>query len=218
MKMIFFDTETTGLDFNKDKIIEIALLVVEDGQITEKYNKFIQQTNPLSNEIKELTGIDDEKLDEGVKESKVADDLYKLLSPGTLMVAHNCQFDLNFIYNLLCKYYDENKIDNLFKNILWLDSLTIFKDRKRFPHKLKDMVSYYNIGDVKFHRAIDDTIALSKCVKALNEERNDIFEYVNVFGFNPKYGINGMEFDFIRYVPQKYNKYMVNKEFILPYL
>ena len=68
----------------------------------------------IRDRIKELTGIDDEKLDEGVKESKVADDLYKLLSPGTLMVAHNCQFDLNFIYNLLCKYYDENKIDNLF--------------------------------------------------------------------------------------------------------
>lgn len=216
--MIFFDTETTGLDFNNDNIIEIALLVVDNGEIIGKYNEFIKQATPLSNEIKNLTGISNEDLDEGVEEEEVAKSLYEFLSNGTLMIAHNCQFDLNFIYNLLCKYYNEEEIHKLFSSMSWLDTLTIFKDRKRFPHKLRDMVAYYNIGDVNFHRAIDDTVALSKCVKALHDERNDVLEYINVFGFNPKYGINGKEFEFIRYIPQSYNKCMVGKDYILPLL
>ncbi|WP_442920510.1 exonuclease domain-containing protein, partial [Methanobrevibacter sp.] len=35
MKIIFFDTETTGLDFKESRIIELAMLIVEDGKIEE---------------------------------------------------------------------------------------------------------------------------------------------------------------------------------------
>lgn len=219
MRMIFFDTETTGLNFKEDGIIELALLVVEDGKIVNKYDRFIKQDKKLSKEIVELTGISDELLEQqGIHESFVAVELYDLLKKDTLMIAHNCQFDLNFIFELLCRYYDSDKILDLFKSMSWLDTLTVFKDRKGYPHRLENMVAHYNLSDVNFHRAIDDTIALSGCVKALNRERNDVMKYVNVFGFNPKYGISGIEFEFIRYVAQPYNKSIVGEDFILPLL
>lgn len=219
MRMIFFDTETTGLDFKKDRIIELALLIIEDGKIVKKYDRFIKQKTSLPNKIVELTGISDELLNQqGIDESFVAVELYDLLKKNTLMIAHNCQFDLNFIFELLCRYYEDEKIYSLFKSMSWLDTLTVFRDRKGYPHRLENMVTYYNVPDVNFHRAIDDTIALSGCVKALNRERNDVMKYVNVFGFNPKYGVNGIRFDFIRYVPQNFNRSMVGKDFILPLL
>ena len=41
IKVIFFDTETSGLDCSRCNIIELALLTVEDGVITETYDEFI---------------------------------------------------------------------------------------------------------------------------------------------------------------------------------
>ena len=88
--------------------------------------------------------------------------------------APNSQFDLNFIYQLLCRYYSVSNIDDLFSKCLWLDNLNVFKVRKSFPHRLESMVEYYgvDVGD-GFHRAIFDVRALAKCVVALNNERND---------------------------------------------
>lgn len=219
MKMVFFDTETTGLDSVEDRIIELAFVVVEDGVVVRKYDEFVDVGVSLSDEVVDLTGITDELLSvEGVSERCVADDLMGCLDKGVIMIAHNCQFDLNFIFQLLVRYYSEDVVLDLFGDMFWLDTLTVFKDRKGYPHKLEDMVKYYGIEWGSFHRAIDDTLVLCECVKALNRERNDLVAYFNVFGFNPKWGVSGIEFDFIRYVPQSFSKGMVGKDFILPLL
>ncbi len=220
MKVICFDTETTGLDPKNDNIIEIALYTVEDGECTEEYNRFIYygEDHKLSEKIIDLTGITDKMLsDGGVLPSVVAADLVKRLTPGTLMIAHNTQFDLSFIYELIRKYYPD-KADTIVSECIWLDTLTIFKDRKSYPHKLIDMVEHYELEDVEFHRAINDTYALYQSVLALRKERNDLREYINVFGYNPKYGVTGERFSFITYGPQRYhnNKSLVSSEKILP--
>ena len=218
MKIVYFDVETSGLDFEVDRIIELAFLYVEDGGLVKRFDEFVKVDFEVSDEVQDLTGISNEMLvSEGLDESVVADELFSVLSEDTLLIAHNCQFDLNFIYQLLCRYYSVSNIDDLFSKCLWLDTLTVFKDRKSFPHRLESMVEYYgvDVGD-GFHRAIFDVRALAKCVVALNNERNDLFKYVNVFGFNPKYGVQGKEFDFIRYVPQRFNKSMVSEDSILP--
>ena len=220
MKIVYFDVETSGLDFELDRIIELAFLYVEDGKLIKKFDEFINVGFSVSDKVQNLTGITNEMLvSEGLEESVVAEALFSVLSEDTLLIAHNCQFDLNFIYQLLCRYYSVSSVDDLFGSCLWLDTLTVFKDRKGYPHRLENMVEYYDVDVGEgFHRAIFDVRALSKCVVALNRERNDLFEYVNVFGFNPKYGVQGEMFDFIRYVPQKFHNSMVDKSLILPFV
>ena len=41
------------------------------------------------------------------------------------------------------------------------------------------------------HRAIDDVLALFEVLKAMDDEREDLGSYVNLFGYNPKYGVSG---------------------------
>lgn len=218
MRIVYFDTETTGVNPRKDRIIELALYIVEDGKVVDKYDKFINIGSKLPSEIVELTGISDDMLRfEGVSERVVAEDLLSRLSPRVLMVAHNCQFDLNFIYELLCRYYKKASIDKLFKRMYWLDTLTVFKDRKPYPHKLVDLVEYYDLGEFQFHRAIDDTRVLPLALGKMVRERNDVREYVNVFGFNKRYGVSGRRFPFIRYVKQDFHDRMVRSKEILPY-
>lgn len=215
MKVIFFDTETTGLDFRESRIIELAMLIIEDGKI-EEYDEFINVGFDLPSKITEITGITDEMLiTEGISEAIVAEDLKSHLTPGTLMIAHNCQFDLTFVYGLLKRHYPD-EAEDIVSNLNWIDTVTVLKDRKEFPHKLIDAVKYYGIEEVNFHRAIDDTKALYDVTVALKNERDDLVEYINVFGYNPKWGVSGPRFPFIEYKRQYFNKRIVEPDDILP--
>ena len=58
---------------------------------------------------------------------------------------------------------------------------------------------------VNSHRAIDDVKATVEVLKAMDAERSDLCRYVNLFGYNPKYGVEGRRIRSVRYVPQPYN-------------
>ena len=205
MKVIYFDTETSGLNCRNCKIIELAMLTVVDGEIVEEYDEFINIGQAISPKIISLTGITNEMLaEEGQSEETVAIDLKKKLTEDTIMIAHNAQFDLSFIYFLLKRHYPD-EAEDIVGNIRWLDTLTVLKDRMDYPHKLVDAVEHYGVEKVNFHRAIDDTKALYSVTQELKLERDDLEEYINVFGFNPKYGVGMFRFPFIKYKPQYYH-------------
>ncbi len=192
------------------------MFTLEDGVITEEYDKFIKIDEPIPPKITQITSITDEMLNsEGVPEEVIADDLKQRLTADTLMIAHNTPFDLSFIYYLLKRHFSDGA-DEIVANLNWLDTYTVFKDRKAYPHKLIDAVHYYGIEEVNFHRAIDDTKALYEVTKALKNERDDLYEYINVFGYNPKYGVNGMKFSFIEYKAQYYCNSLRPSDEILP--
>lgn len=179
------------------------MLTVENGEKKE-YDKFVNIGKRLNPKITELTGITDKMLEEqGVGEEEIASDLKKVLTPGTLMVAHNCQFDLFFVYYLLKRHYPSEAYE-IVSNVHWLDTLTVLKDRKDYPHKLIDAAIHYGIDKVNFHWAIDDTKMLYKVTLAMKRERDDLREYYDLFGYNPKWG-PGERIPFIKYKSQPYH-------------
>lgn len=192
------------------------MLTVVDGKV-KSYDKFVNIGKPLDSKITELTGITDKDLlEKGVDEKEIANDLKERLTENTIMVAHNAQFDLSFIYYLLKRHFPV-EADDIVRNVDWIDTLTILKDRKNYPHKLIDAVEYYDIEKVNFHRAIDDTKALYYVALAMKAERDDLAEYKNIFGYNPKYRDERGEFPFIEYKSQPYhNCGLVDAERILP--
>lgn len=225
-KVVVFDTETTGLDFEKDQIIEIAALVMEriNGALTatKKMDNFIKlhTLDKLPPNIIELTHITDDMLQEyGKDENEVAIKFRDIISnteDKTLLVAHNAQFDLNMLYQMMKRNFD-NAID-IVSSCDYLDTVTVYKDRKAYPHTLDNAIKYYKLEDkaINSHRAIDDVIALTHVTNALAKERDDLDEYINIFGVNPKYGLSGIPFEFIHYGKQYYNDQMVSPERIFP--
>lgn len=204
--LVVFDTETSGLDFDSDQIIELAALRVERTatgglRIAGKMDTFIKlpEGETLPENIVSLTGITDERLQtEGVQPVKAAGQIAKLMQNGpTLMIAHNAQFDACFLRGLL-RGQKVGRID-------WLDSLTVYKDRRAYPHKLANAIIAYDLtGKVQnSHRAIDD-------------EREDLGSYVNLFGYNPKYGVSGRRIVGVRYEPQSFSKGLARPEQTLP--
>ena len=105
-RLVVFDTETTGIEFGRDRIIEIGAVALENGAERGDFNALVRlpagQTLPTF--ITELTGITDEQLDrEGVDYRAAAEGFCRLLEGAEqpLLVAYNAQFDLNFLYYLL---------------------------------------------------------------------------------------------------------------------
>lgn len=113
---IYLDTETTGMNPQEDKIIEIAMVPFEydaDGniyRILPEYNAFQDPGFPIPEIITEITGITDEMVaGKSIDLKKVSE----LLSDSVLVIAHNARFDRPFVENLL----DD------FKNISWACSI-----------------------------------------------------------------------------------------------
>ena len=93
-------------------------------------------------------------------------------------------------------------------DIYLLDTLTIFKDRRKYPHKLSDAINAYGLAPhaVNSHCAMDDATATVLVLDAMYREHNDISRYINIIGVNPKYGIKPDErISTLTYLEQPYN-------------
>ncbi len=105
-RIVVFDTETTGIDFGRDEIIELGAAAYTAAGEAEHMDLLIQLTpgRTLPPFITRLTGITPEQLErEGVEKVAACEDFCALLGTGerTLLAAYNAQFDLNFLYHFL---------------------------------------------------------------------------------------------------------------------
>ena len=209
-RLVLFDTETTGLIYNRDEIIEFAAVVLEmqNGQVTvvEEYDELITLApgSFVPPMIQKLTGITDQDIRErGIPKTRVCCDIARMVQGNTLLMAYNAHFDLSFLFYMLLRDGDPTILKGKDK----LDLLTVYKDRRSYPHKLCNAIEAYGLGDkvVNSHRAVDDVLATVEVMKAMENERDDLACYVNLFGYNPKYGIDGKPIRSITYKPQPYD-------------
>lgn len=211
--LVFLDTETTGFDPKKNQIIEYAALPFTKEGPGEPVDTYVQlEIEPdIPEKITDITGITALQCATGISERKLIDLMTEMFTPNEkegkiLLVAHNAQFDLNFIAETYIRHIKETGY-SLIRSLTkadYLDTLTVYKDRAGYPHKLKDAITHYGLDDKvqNTHRAIDDAKALAAVFEAMAEERDDLAEYVNIFGFNEKYGVNGSKFKKVTYGPQ----------------
>ena len=209
-RLVLFDTETTGLQYNRDEIIEFAAVVVErqggKPTIVREYDELIALSPGgfVPPKITELTGISTQDLREkGLPKTRVARDISEMLQGNCLLLAYHAHFDLSFLYYFLLRNGDPMILKGKDK----LDLLTVYKDRHSYPHKLCNAIEVYGLTGkvVNSHRAVDDVIATVAVMEEMEKERNDIMSYVNLFGYNPKYGIEGKPIGSVTYKPQPYN-------------
>lgn len=209
-RLFFFDTETTGLQFARDEIIEFAACVVEcrEGKavIVEGYDQLVSLApgSFVPPVIQDLTGITDQDIREkGIPKAQVCRDIARMVAGNTLLLAYNAHFDLSFLFYMLMRDGDPTILKGKDK----VDLLTVYKDRRSYPHKLCNAIEAYGLSDqvVNSHRAVDDVIATVAVTQAMDGERSDLQNYVNLFGYNPKFGVDGKKISSITYKPQPYD-------------
>ena len=210
-RIVVFDTETTGIEFGRDRIIELGAVCLERGEETDSLNVLVHlpEGETLPPFITELTGITDLQLAaEGVEQAEAANAFCRLLEGAKrpLLVAYNAQFDLNFLYHFL---RPTGQVGVL-RAPRFLDALTVYRDRRDYPHKLANAIEAYGLQDraVNSHRAVDDARATVALLEAMTAERDDLERYIDLFGTHPKYGVSGRPIASVTYRKQPYQRTM----------
>ena len=208
--LLILDTETSGLCFRDDQIIELAAvkLTKNGGEIVvaDRMDEFIRLPDGqlLDPKIVELTHITDAMLaSQGLAEGEALGRFVKMFAgERALVIAYNAHFDLSFLYYSLARH----GLAAALRGIDMLDALTVYKDRREYPHKLENDIEQYQLQDkvVNSHRAIDDTLALKEVLIAMEQELPDLHCYLNLFGYNPKFGVSGARISSVTYKPQPY--------------
>jgi DNA polymerase III subunit epsilon len=151
---ILLDVETTGLDEQKDEVIELGMVKFDylpDGRIaglTDVFSSFNEPSKPIPPEVTTLTGITNEmvagqRIDEGAVSSFAED--------AVIVIAHNASFDRKFAE----RYWP------IFQRKAWGCSATEVEWRK---HGFEGSRLGYLLNGAGFfhqaHRAVDDCHAL----------------------------------------------------------
>ncbi len=205
-RILIFDTETTGLRFDRDEIIQFSAVVLERSGVTQQYDRLIrlapgQQVPP---EIQRLTGITTQDVEQrGIPRDQAAREIAGLLAGNTLLTAYNAHFDLSFLFHMLRVHGDPGCLRGKDK----LDLLTVYRDRRAYPHKLRDAIAAYGLeGTVQnSHQADQDALATVSVMDAMSAERDDLPDYINLFGYIPKYGPPRRPIRSVTYLPQPYD-------------
>ena len=209
-RLVLLDTETTGLNYVRDEIIEFAAVVVEriDGKVTivQEYDQLVTLSPGgfVPENIQKLTGISTLDIQErGIPKTRVCRDIAEMIRGNTLLLAYNAHFDLSFLFYLLLRHGDPAILKGKDK----LDLLTVYRDRRDFPHKLASAIDAYGLTGkvVNSHRAVDDVIATVAVMEAMDAEKDDLHRYVNLFGYSPKYGLEGKPIGSVTYKAQPYS-------------
>ena len=152
---VVFDLETTGLYPNSgDSIIEIGAVKISDGEIIDRFDELINPDMVLSDEIINITGINNEMLKNKRSEVDVVIDFMRWI--GDLpMVAHNARFDISFMDQAYLKY-NLGQLKNVVIDTLGLSRYLESKERY---HNLATLVKRYEIpwDEEKHHRADYDS-------------------------------------------------------------
>lgn len=90
------DFETTGARAAPGTVIEVGIVVIDRGEIVDRWSSLVNPEVPLPPFIVGLTGIDDEMLRTAPQFGEIAETVREKLE-GRVMVAHNASFDRSYL-------------------------------------------------------------------------------------------------------------------------
>lgn len=157
MRYIFFDTETTGIKPDKDRIIEIAAY---DPEKNKEFVSLVNPEMPIPAEASAVHNITDDMVKDAPNFKHVALDFVDFCEGDVILVAHNNDaFDKPFIEN----EFERSGVP-LPKRWKYLDSLKWSrKYRPDLPrHGLQHLRELHGIAANNAHRALDDVIILHR--------------------------------------------------------
>lgn len=157
------DLEATGTGADA-KIIQIGIVLVENGEIIDSYATDINPYELLDDHIKNLTGITDKQLEQAPDFGQVASSIYDMIGDA-IFVAHNVKFDANLLaealffegYELLTPRVDTVELAQLF-----------------FPtfekYSLGNLAEHLDLGLDQAHTAISDAMATARLLIKIQEK------------------------------------------------
>ena len=156
-RYIIFDLETTGLSAATERIIEIGAVKVENGEISESFDLFVDPEKTITPEITRLTSITNEMVAGAPKEADALEQFFRFCDGCDILVAHNADFDMGFLRAAIrrCgREEDPVQIDTL------VMARAMYPELKK--HKLDTIAERLGVTQKHHHRADDDARVLAE--------------------------------------------------------
>ena len=158
------DLETTGFSAVTEKITEVGIMKVKNGEVIGEFSTFVNPEKHIPERVTEVTNITDEMVKDADTIEKVFPKILEFLGDDkeTVIVAHNANFDVGFLkQNAKALGYEFN--------YTYLDTLSLAKDL--FPdykkYKLGKIAENLGIKVEVAHRALDDVDTTVKVFKVM---------------------------------------------------
>ena len=153
---IVLDTETTGLDYTREKMVEFAAVRLENGKIKAKFETLINPEQHIRKSSIAIHGITQEMVEDAPTEAEIIPQILEFIGDYPI-VAHNAIFDYSFI-NEAAKRITGEEIKNE-----RIDTQQMFKEI--YPdldaHGLNALTEKFNVELKDHHRAMGDTMGLA---------------------------------------------------------
>lgn len=160
---VVFDLETTGVNTQRDAIIEISAVNVKGGAVVDTFSTLVDPGRPIPRAASAVNHITDEMV-AGAPDITTVFPQFLTFVGSSVLVGHNIQsFDLQFLnqasMDLYQKVLDNDYIDTLYMARNCLPQLS--------HHRLVDLAAYFRISAEGAHRALNDCIMNQKCFEEM---------------------------------------------------
>jgi DNA polymerase-3 subunit epsilon len=169
LSYVVVDTETTGGSaWSRDRITEIAAVVVRNGEIVELFETLVNPQRSIPYFVTKLTNITWDMVKDAPTFDRIARDVMRVLE-GNVFVAHNAMFDWRFVSAELSR--------STGRQLRGRRLCTVKIAAKALPQlsrrSLDHVSRYYGVENHARHRAGGDALATAKCLIRMMSDLSD---------------------------------------------
>ena len=162
---VLLDVETTGLDFNKNELLEIGLIKVEKDSVIDERDYLLKPLGGIPKKIELLTGITEKEVNANSIAIEQALKQTMEFIKGNVIIGYNVNFDCMF----LKKACDKHKVKCTIRKIKDVENLAVQKLKDVQDYKLETVANKLGIQTKQSHRALDDCRLTLDVMKKLNK-------------------------------------------------
>ena len=155
------DLETTGFSAKTEKITEVGIMKVKNGEVIDEFSCFVNPEKHIPERVTEVTNITDEMVKDAKTIEQVFPEILDFIKDSVL-VAHNAPFDMGFLKQ-------NAKVLGYEFDYTYIDTLSLAKDL--FPdykkYKLGKIAENLGIKVEVAHRALDDVDTTVKVFRVM---------------------------------------------------
>ena len=170
-RYIAFDTETTGLDPDKDRIVELGAVVFENSKPAASFQSYVNPGIRISPEVSALNHITNEMLEAAPSEEAVYQQFLEFINDAaneeTVICGHVAAFDLSF----LCRTLDRLGLAGQFRFVDTRQLATMIPGLEH--HGLGAVAEYFGIPHENAHHAKEDALTSGRILREILDHMNE---------------------------------------------
>ncbi len=174
LPIVAIDTETTGTDPGTDRVVEVACVRWERGEITLRKSWLVNPGRPIPKEAFDVHGISDEAVKDAPAFEAILPELLEAMM-GAIPLAYNAEFDRKMLTSELSRLAASPTPPPAFqKNVEWIDPLVWARELQKLEKSraLAEVSARLGIEHTEAHRATSDAeAALNVFIKFQDDSR-----------------------------------------------